>query len=197
MKKDILKKTASIADKQSVRTTFKLSDKGINALNEILETNNLKPKEFFDFICFDEIIDSVLAYKSMPKKDIYENLSEQQLRKTFVISKGALRMFNEKSKELELSRNFMVERIILTYKVLFENIAENEKKKDEESLLIMSDFMEKVYEVEDKLRSLHTEDSSILKRFSFGVVVMECLKSAIKSKVENGVPIAPDDINQS
>ena len=193
--KVFFEKTARLADKQSVRTTFKLSNECVDVLNQILEKNNLKPKELFEHIFlgefFGEIIDSI------SKKGMDKNLSVQRIRKTFVLSKGALRTFNKRSKKLEISRDLLVERLILITKAFLDKIAENEKKEDEKSLSIMSDFMEKVYETEDKLRSLHREDNPILERFSFGVVVMECLKGAIKSKVESGVPISPDDINQS
>ena len=90
----------SLSEKQSVRTTFKLSENCINAIDWLLKTNNLKPKELFDIICSNKDLPNLAA--EVAKKDD-KNISENYTRKTYVISKRVLRLLcqNETTKITE------------------------------------------------------------------------------------------------
>ena len=130
----------SQTDRQSVRTTFKLSDSSNNAIDWLIKKNNLKPKEIFDLMCSNEnFVD--IAIKTA--KENPEAISTKQTRKTFVISRGVLRLLNRYSKEHELSRDVIVENLISLFKMLLEMQAEAEKPKEEEALKIISDFWSK------------------------------------------------------
>ena len=118
----------SQTDKQSVRTTFKLSNSSNNAMDWLIKKNNLKPKEIFDLMCSNESFVDV-AIKTA--KENPEVISTEQTRKTFVISKGVLRLLNRYSKEHELSRDVIVENLISLFKMLLEMQAEAEKPKEE------------------------------------------------------------------
>lgn len=184
----------SLSEKQSVRTTFKLSEDCINAIDWLLKTNNLKPKELFDLICSnDDLVN--LAAEAAKKDD--KNISVKHTRKTFVISKRTLRLLNKKSEEQTLSRDLIVEKLVLLFKALLEKHTEEEKQKEEEALSIISDFWTKAEEIENKLKDLLDDDNPILDRFSIVIVIIMNLVSAIESKLSNDVPIDPDDFSQS
>lgn len=180
-------------DKQSVRTTFKLSDSSNNAIDWLIKTNNLKPKEIFDLMCFNESFVDV-AIKNA--KENPEVISTKQTRKTFVISRGVLRLLNRYSKEHELSRDVIVENLISLFKMLLEMQAEAEKPKEEEAHKIISDFWEKAESLEDQLKALLGDDSPILDRFGYVIVLLMNLVMAIESKLSDGTPIDPDDMSQ-
>ncbi|MBC2702952.1 hypothetical protein [Desulfobacula sp.] len=190
-------KIRNLADKKSVRTTFKLSNKCINVLNKLLETHNIRPKELFDLICIDNIIDSISDFQSNTTRKINKDSSVQLIRKTFVISKGALRIFNKKSEEFKLSRDSVVERIILIYKALLDSVTEIERKKEKKAYSIISDFVQKADDIENKLECLLRNDDPILERFGLIIVIIQNLQMAIQSKLEDGVLIDPDDFSQS
>ena len=180
-------------DKQSVRTTFKLSDSSNNAIDWLIKTNNLKPKEIFDLMCFNESFVDV-AIKNA--KENPEVISTKQTRKTFVISRGVLRLLNRYSKEHELSRDVVVENLISLFKMLLEMQAEAEKSKEEEAYKIIEDFWSKAESLEKQLKDLLGDDSPILDRFGYVIVLLMNLVMAIESKLSDGTPIDPDDMSQ-
>jgi len=199
MKKQISKKLDRVSktilsEKRSVRTTFKLSESSINAIDWLIKTNNLKPKELFDLMCSNEnLID--FAIETARKNE--KSKAVKQTRKTFVISTRVKRMLNKLSKEHELSRDLIFENLILLFKALLEKHSEDEKQKEKKAHTIISDFWTKAETVEQQLKGLLDDDSPILERFGLIVVVVMNLASAIESKLSNDVPIDPDDMSQS
>jgi len=192
-KLDRISKTI-LSEKQSVRTTFKLSDSSSNAIYWLIKTNNLKPKEVFDLICSNEnLIDFAIEAAIKDGK----TSSAKKTRKTFVISKRVLRLLNKYSEKHKLSRDLIVENLILLFKALLEKHAEEEKQREEKALTIISDFWSKAESVEKQLKDLLDDDSPILDRFGYVIVLLMNLASAIESKLSNGVPIDPDDFSQS
>lgn len=192
-KLELVSKT-SLSEKQSVRTTFKLSESSNNAIDWLIKTNNLKPKEIFDLMCSNEnLVD--FAIESAKKNET--SSSTKQTRKTFVISKRVLRLLNRCSEKHKLSRDLIVENLILLFKALVEKHAEEEKQREEKALTIIADFWSKAESVEKQLKDVLDDDSPILDRFGYVIVLLMNLVSAIESKLSNGVPIDPDDMSQS
>ena len=191
MEKEISKKLdrvskPSLSEKQSARTTFKLSESCTSAIDWLIKRNNLKPKEVFDLMCSDETLIKIAieAAKSNGK-----NGSTKQIRKTFVISNRVLRLLNEYSKNYKLSRDLIVEKLILLFKVLLEQLAKREKQQERKALKILSDLEEKAESVEEQLKDLLDNDSPILYRFAdVGTVLMK-LTDDIESKLSDDVPI--------
>ena len=188
----------SLSEKQSVRTTFKISENCINAIDWLLKTNNLKPKELFDIICSNNDLVNLAAEAA--KKD-EKNNSVKHTRKTFVISKRALRLLTKKSKDDKgkaiISRDLIVEKLVLLFKALLEKHTEEEKKKEEKAQSIISDFWTKAEEIENQLKNLLDDDNPILERFGLIIVIIMNLESAIDKKLSNDIPIDPDDFSQS
>lgn len=199
MKKQFNKKLdrvsrTSLSDKQSVRTTFKLSESSNNAIDWLIKTNNLKPKEVFDLMFSNEnLVD--FAIEAARKKG--KSSSTKQTRKTFVISKRVLRLLNRHSKKHKLSRDLIVESLILVFKTLLEKHAEEEKQEEEEALPIILDFWTKAESVEKQLKDLLEDDNPILDRFGLVIVEIMNLVSAIESKLSNNISVDPDDISQT
>lgn len=185
---------ASLSEKQSVRTTFKLSESSNNAIDWLITTNNLKPKELFDLMCSNEnLVD--FAIEAAQKNG--KNCFTKQTRKTFVISKRVLHLLNRYSKRHILSRDSIVENLILLFKALLEKHAEEEKQREEKALTIISDFWSKAESVEEQLKDLLDDDSPILDRFGYVIISLMNLSSAIESKLSDDVPIDPEDMSQS
>ena len=199
MKKQISEKLdrvseKSLLEKQSVRTTFKLSESGLNANDWLIKKSSLKPKELFDLICSNEtVID--LAIKEARKNK--KSKAVKQTRRTFVISTRVKRMLNKLSKEHELSRDLIFENLIVLFQMLLKEYSEDERQKEKKAHAIISDFWGQAEAVEQQLKGLLGDGSPILERFGFVIAVVMNLTSAIESKWSNGVPIDPDDMSQS
>lgn len=192
-KLDRVSKT-SLSEKQSVRTTFKLSESSNNAIDWLISTHGLKPKEMFDLICANEkLVDLAIKEASKDAK----SSPQTQTRKTFVISKRVLRTLNKCAREHQVSRDSIVDSLILIFQVLLEKQVKDEKQQEEKALPIISDFWSKAESVEKQLKDLLDDDSPILDRFGYVIVLLMNLVSAIESKLSNGTPIDPDDMSQS
>ncbi|MBD3377597.1 hypothetical protein GF406_21390 [candidate division KSB1 bacterium] len=184
----------SLSEKQSVRTTFKLTEDCINAVDWLLKTNNLKVKELFDFLCSNNNLVN-LAAEAVKKED--KNISSKYIRKTFVISKRVLRLLNKKSEEYRISRDLVVEKLVLLFKELLEKHTKEEKQKEEKAFSIISDFWARAEEIETNLKDLLDDDNPILDRFGVITIIIMNLVNAIESKLNDDVPIDPDDYSQS
>ncbi len=184
----------SLSEKQSVRTTFKLSESSNNAIDWLIKTNNLKPKEVFDLMCSNE---NLVDFAIEAAKKNGKSSSTKQTRKTFVISKRVLRLLNRYSEKNKLSRDLIVEYLILLFKALLEKHAEEEKQQEQKALTIISDFWSKAESIEKELKDLLDDDSPILDRFGYVIVLLMNLVGAIESKLSDGTPIDPDDMSQS
>ncbi len=80
--------------------------------------------------------------------------------------------------------------------MLLEMQAEAEKRKEEEAHKIISDFWSEAESLEDQLKALLGDESPIVDRFGYVIVLLMNLVMAIESKLSNGTPIDPDDMSQ-
>lgn len=185
----------NLTEKQSVRTTFKLTKKSIDAINWLIEKYDTKPKEIFDIMCSNEnLIKTVIEY--LTNNNNFNN-SNTYIRKTFVISKLALRSLNAYSKKNKIARDLIVDNLIFVFEHLLKKIEENERKQEEKALSIISNFWGEAEKIEKELKTFLEDEHPILTRFSYVIVLLMNLTSAIKSKLEEGIPIDPDDFSQS
>lgn len=181
------------AKKESKRTTFKLSTESIQAIDWMTETFNFTAKEVFDLITNkNEFFEAAVKFSTEhDDSDIKE-----QKRKTFVISKQALSILNNTSKNQEISRDLLVDKLILTYKSLMEKLLQKERESEEKALEIVSEFWSEAEKIQSQLSELLSEGNPILSRFGLITVIIESLYSAIDSKISNGTPIDPEDFSQ-
>lgn len=112
--------TARLRGRQSVRTTFKLSERSINALSILAGQLGIKQKSLFD-----HLVDDIQALKAIARE--YDSFPEQRSRvaKTYVISRQTLENLEAISSRFNTPRDalveFSIERIL--------PLIEEEKKK--------------------------------------------------------------------
>lgn len=182
-----------LTKKESKRTTFKLSNKCLEAFEWMVESYNATAKEVLDIISLsDEIIDHAIEIA----KEHNEDESQKKTRKTFVISKQSLSQLNRISTKENVSRDTLIEMLILLYKSLLEKHLEEEKEKEKEALKIISNFWSEAENVEGHLDELLSEENPIRDRFGLISIITGNLYSAIKSKLSDGTPVDPDDLSQ-
>ncbi len=161
---------SSLLEQRSVRTTFKLSESGKNALDWLINSTKLKPKELFDAMLIKENrIGAAMDYAvgeagSRPTK---------QIRKTLVVSKRALRLLNRYSQKQKIARDVIVENLILLFKALIESIAEKEKQQEKKALDLIYDFASSASSLEEKLKTMLDEDNPIVDGFGIVVITLD------------------------
>ena len=183
----------------SVRTTFRLSAEALEGLEWLARQSGVTKKETFDELC--NWLD-VLKKKDVLNKDTFLKLRESHellkkhrgdlIRKTYVISDQARRTLEKTAKDYEVSRDNLLEDLILIVKLLVESY---EKKRlsdhGEEALEMIDDFWHKAEELESKLRELLGDDDPIYQRFGMVVTHLMSLSIDIEREQKDGTPIDP------
>lgn len=180
--------------KDSKRTTFKLSKKALDAFDWITEVYGINTKEVFDLLCSAQELEK---YVIKFVKEQGEIDTKNWIRKTFVIDKQSLTYLNKISNTHGLSRDLMIEKMILFYQALLEKHLEEVKENEKEALKIISSFWDESQNSMEKLIQLLDDNHPIRSRFGIIQIIIENLHSAITSKLSEGTPIDPDDFSQS
>ena len=101
----LLRNASDLMERQSVRATFRLSSEFIEALSILSNQLGLKQKSLFDHLLEDTASLLEIA-RSNPKENAEK---KNRVQKTFVISKKSLSSLDNVLKEVEASRDDLVE----------------------------------------------------------------------------------------
>lgn len=124
--------SADLRGRQSVRTTFKLSERAIDALSLLASQLGIKQKSLFDHLMED---DKALQHIAKEFQD-FEN-RQKRVPKTYVISRKTLEVLERISLEYDTPRDALVEYSIERILPLLER----EKVKHEKRKEIANDVM--------------------------------------------------------
>jgi len=176
-----LPSSADLRGRQSVRATFKLTQKAIDTLSVVAAHLGIKQKSLFDHLIDDEASLSCIADEI--ESDKFDELT--RIQKTYVLSRKTLICLGEASKHSDTPRDALVEYSI---RRLVPIIAE-ERKKHEQRKQILEDITEFLNEGEKLLRKsvrLLGEDDPMNERFEAAMTVCRNLQRSIRSLVERG-----------
>ena len=182
-------------DRQSVRTSFRLSEAGKDALKWLAKHHGITAKDVFDKFCQDSVIEIYADMASKTRDD--QTPPKKSVRKTLVISKGALKTLNDFSTKNQIPRDELVDSSLIFLQSVTKEMLKKEHENNPRALEIISEFITQAYSVEEKLQEILVSYNPILNRFSYMMVILENLHSTIESNLEDGTPIDPDDFSQS
>ncbi len=203
---------ADLADRQSVRTTFRFSKAGSEALKSLAKHHGVTFKDVFGNLCATILADKYAQdteKASSPPKDslLYKvarvakkedtKTTDHLVRKTQVISRGALRVLKEISKEYQIPRDLLVDWSLIVIRELVKEATQKREKTYKEALRVIPVLTSKADTVADNLRDILQLDDPIIARFGLVVTILNNLCSAIESNLEKGTLIDPDDMSQT
>jgi hypothetical protein len=96
--------TAGLRGRQSVRTTFRLSQRSIHALSILARQLGIKQKSLFD-----HLIDDTRALKTIAREFDDFDTSVQRVAKTYVVSRKTLEILEMVSVQYDTPRDALVE----------------------------------------------------------------------------------------
>lgn len=131
--------TQELLGRQSVRTTFKLTEKSIDALSVLAGQLGIKQKSLFD-----HLIDDISALRIIAEESLGFEVPKQRVAKTYVISRRTLQNLEKVSSRYQTPRDALVE---LSIERILPLIAE-EKKKHEQRKRILAAMENMVAEAE-------------------------------------------------
>ena len=176
-----LPSSSDLRGRQSVRATFKLSAKAIDALSIVATHLGIKQKSLFDHLIDDIRSLNTIAREIQP--DRFLKLS--RIQKTYVLSRRTLTSLEEASRKFDAPRDALVEYSIQRLQPVIEEERDKHLKRKE----ILGDITEYLkqgdYLLEKSRRLLGAEDS-VYDKFETAMAVLHSVRKGIESFVEKG-----------
>jgi hypothetical protein len=167
--------------RQSVRATFKLSARAIEAMSIVSVHLGIKQKSLFDHLIEDAQSLSHIAQEIESEK--FRTLS--RIQKTFVISRRTLSSLDEISKQFQAPRDALVEYSIQRLLPIIAQERERHRRR-KEILNDMNTHLADGLKILQKSKSLLGEDDPVFIRLASAIKSMANAQSNVNIFVEKG-----------
>ena len=167
--------------RQSVRATFKLSARAIEALSIVAVHLGIKQKSLFD-----HLIEDAQSLKLIAREIELERFgSLRRIQKTFVVSRKTLSSLDETSRRFNAPRDALVEYSIQRLMPVITRERERHRKR-KEILGEMNEYLANGLEILQKSRMLLGEEDPVSIRLSAALKALVNAQSNVKAFVEKG-----------
>lgn len=173
--------SSDLKGKQSIRATFKLSEKSIEIISVVASRLGIKQKSLFDHLIED--IDSLSLIAQEFEQDTFHDLDRVQ--KTYVLSRKTLTSLEEVSKKFEAPRDALVEYSIRRLAPVVEEERERHLKR-KSVLAEVAEFLGQGEEILKKSRALLGEDDFVYEKLEASFKGVINAYRAIAAFVEKG-----------
>ncbi len=167
--------------RQSVRATFKLSTRAIEAMSIVSVHLGIKQKSLFDHLIEDAQTLSHIAREIESEK--FRTISRVQ--KTFVISRRTLSCLDEISKQFQAPRDALVEYSIQRLLPVIAQERERHRRR-KEILNDMNEHLADGLKILQKSKSLLGEDDPVFIRLASAIKSMANAQSNVNAFIEKG-----------
>ena len=172
---------SELRGKQSVRATFRLSGKAIEAISVAAAHMGIKQKSLFDHL-IDDVESLAVVAREMESKRF---LRLKRVQKTFVLSRRTLCSLEEVSKDFETPRDALVEYSIARLLP----VIEEERKKHEKRKKILEEignYLEQGEEISGKVENALGEEDLLSEKLKGAVSTLRGAYETMASFVEKG-----------
>ena len=172
---------SELRGRQSVRATFKLSGKAIDAISIAAAHMGIKQKSLFDHLIDDVELLSVVAREIESKRF----LRLKRVQKTFVLSRRTLCSLEEVSKDSNTPRDALVEYSIAR---LLPVIEEERKKHEKRKKILMEigKYLEQGEDISEKADKALGEEDILSEKLKGAVSTLRGAYETMASFVERG-----------
>ena len=171
----------SLRGRQSVRATFKLSAKAIEAMSIVAVHLGIKQKSLFD-----HLIEDVQSLKLIAREVESERFNViNRIQKTFVISRKTLSSLDETSKRFNAPRDALVEYSIQRLLPVIAREREKHRRR-KEILRDMNNSMENGLKILQKSKTLLGEDDPVFLRWESAMKILVNTQRDIEAFIEKG-----------
>ena len=187
---------SNFSDRQSVRTTFRLSKEANEALGWLARQQKVTMKDVLDASL--EILGKLLSFQDFPPEVILgiegigipDSNEPRVIRKTLVLTRGTLKRLKLLSEKFGIPRDVLIDKAILYSKKQISDQEEDTKEKHQNVLEPLSSIESDIVNV----MMLLDEGDPINSQLGYIVQEIANLCQAIEDELEKGIPIDPDMI---
>lgn len=173
--------SAELRGRQSVRATFRLSEKAIEALSIVSFQLGIKQKSLFDHLLEDMQALNLIAERF--KSDDFDQ--PNRIQKTYVLSRKTLSCLDQVSKSFDTPRDALVEYSI--QRLLPVIAKEREKHRMRKEIFgEMTDYLRQGEKILKKARKFLGNEDPVYARFETAMAVLYNAYSDVESFVERG-----------
>ena len=172
---------SDLRGRQSVRATFKLSERSINAMSIISTHLGIKQKSLFDHLIEDAQALDLIADEL--ESDSFAELDRVQ--KTYVVSRRTLSSLGEVAKRFDAPRDALVEYSIRRLLPIIKEEKEKHRKR-KEILEELSEYNELGEKILEKSRKLLGEDDPVCDKLERAMAYNRNTEKNIRSFVRRG-----------
>jgi hypothetical protein len=176
-----LPSSADLRGRQSVRATFKLSARAIDALSIVAAHLGIKQKTLFDHLIEDAKSLSIIANEI--EDDAFSALD--RIQKTFVVSRRTLTCLDETSHQFNAPRDALVEYSIQRLMPVIAKERERHAIR-KEILSEINEHLAQGLKILQKTRSVLGEDDPVYARFESAMHALQNAQSHIEHYVQKG-----------
>lgn len=172
---------SELRGRQSVRATFKLSGRAIEAISVAAAHMGIKQKSLFDHL-IDDVESLAVVAREMESKRF---LRLKRVQKTFVLSRRTLCSLEEVSKDFETPRDALVEYSIARLLP----VIEEERKKHEKRKKILEEienYLEQGEEISEKVENALGYEDMLSEKLKGAVSTLRGAYETMASFVEKG-----------
>jgi len=181
-----------IRSAKSLRTTFKLTDASIEAIEYLKQNFPMSKKGLLSLIA--DTLTAESKFSDAIIKDAKSSDSQQKkgyLRKTFAVEKRAVSIFNKTANQFNISRDSIINSALIALHFTLEN----SRKQNLQNAKLACKALEKVdnaiIECNSKLRDLFRDDHCIVEGFDYASMYMGTFITAVDGYSETGESFDP------
>jgi len=130
--------TLALKGKQSVRTSFKLSEGCIQAINIVATQLGIKHLSLFDYLVEDTVSLEILA-REIVKKELSKKKGSQ---KSFIVSRDTLKVIDGLCEKLNISRDTLIELSVRRLLPIIEKEMKSHQKRKELFALVDKQYQD-------------------------------------------------------
>ncbi|MBN2124413.1 MAG: hypothetical protein JW821_08995 [Deltaproteobacteria bacterium] len=177
--------TADLRGRQSVRATFKLTERAVDALSILSGHLGIKQKSLFDHLIEDATALGLIAEELRNRALV----SADRVQKTFVLSRRTLAALERASKDFDASRDALVEHSVRRLLPLIA-LERQRHEKRKEVLDRFTRYLKRGKEMLAETRESLDEADPALEQLEEAVAALENVHGRMEALVERGKRIA-------
>ena len=173
--------TIDLRGKQSVRATFRLTEKAIDALSAVSTHLGIKQKSLFDHLMEDPRTLNLIAREIQS----YHFIKLNRIQKTFVLSRRTLCSIEKVSKDYNAPRDALVEYSLLRLLPMIAGEKEKHEKR-REILVEITRHLKQGQNILKKTGMLLGKEDPVFNKLETALAVYENARRNIETFVEKG-----------